>query len=523
MKKTIQAHIGGMQFHMDEDAYKALQQYLDALKAHFEKDGDEGKEIIADIEQRISELLGKKITQGKQVITMPDVDEIVKTLGTIEDFQFGEKTEHEEASRERQANRKLYRDIDNHYLGGVAAGLGAYFNIDPLWIRIAFVVLFFFKGAGLVVYAILWLVLPKALTTSQKLEMKGKPVTINTIEKSISEEYGKVRNSFQAWTHSEKTRNSVDDIFRTLGSFIRAVFKVIGYTLGILILIAGSVFMAFLIVLFFGHADFFSGNDLLQGWFLPDASVWMSGSGNFKLLVLSLFILVFIPVVALLYGGIKLLFHIQTGNTLLRATALTAWILALVLFLTLLFSELSGFSSKALDSDSRTVKCTEDATLFIDLNDNAGNRNTVSYSIFNYDILYNKRHETLYGKVSLSLLPASGQQEISVSVKRHMRHISMANAGEHLEEVSYDYDVRDSVIILDKYFEMDGDDFWRMGKVEIEMRIPVNTRVSFSSPLCDILDFRQGEKDCYDLAWPGRSWIMTADGLKAAEESKIAR
>jgi phage shock protein PspC (stress-responsive transcriptional regulator) len=517
MKKTIQVNIGDIQFHIDEDAYKVLQQYLDALKIHFEKDGEEGKEIIADIEQRIAELLGKKITESRQVIILPDVEEIIKTLGTIEDFQFDEEANQQEASHERHTNRKLYRDIDHNYLGGVAAGLGAYFNIDPLWIRIIFIALIFLKGGGLVLYAILWLIIPKAVTTSQKLEMKGKPVTINTIEKSISDEYNKVKSSLQSWSHSDKTRNAVDSMLKTLESFFVALFKGFVYALGIIFLIAGSVFMAFLVALFFGQFDLFSSHVLFHGWFLPDLSGWMSSHGNFKLLALSLFILVFIPIVALLYTGIKIMFHIRTKNMVLRATAFTAWILVLVLFLTLLFSELSGFSVEAMDTDSKSIGLPENTSLFIDINDNISTKNTISYSIFNYDIYYNKRHETLYGKVSLNLIPESDQQKITVRTKRYLRNISMVSTDEHFDEVRYDYDVRDSVIVLDKYFEMDGEDFWRMGKVVIEISIPVNTRVRFPSQLCEILDLSEADLNCYDLAYSGRIWMMTTDGFKALE------
>jgi phage shock protein PspC (stress-responsive transcriptional regulator) len=523
MKKTIQVHIGGMQFHIDEDAYKVLQQYLDALKAHFEKDGEEGKEIITDIEQRIAELLGKKISESRQVITLPDVDEIIKTLGTIEDFKYGEEEAHEEAFHERRANRRFYRDTENYYLGGVAAGLGAYFNIDPLWIRLIFIALIFLKGAGLVIYAILWLVVPKAVSTSQKLEMKGKPVNVSTIEKSIAEEYSKVKTSFSTWSQSEKTRNAVDSVFKTFATIIMGIFKIILYALGIVFLITGSIFLAFLIVLFFGNVDFFTAHGFMHGWFIPDLSGWMSNHANYKLLALSLFLLVFIPFVSLIYTGIKIIFHIRTKSVVLRATAFTAWILALVLFLTLLFSEMSSFSVEAMGADSQSVSITENTTFLIDVKENISKKNTVSYSIFDYDLLYNKRHETIYGKVCLVVLPEFDDHEITVNIKRYLRNVSMDNADEYLDEVRYHYALHDSAVILDKYFEMDGDDFWRFGKVVVEISVPVNTRVRFPSELCEMLNTSNTEVDCYDNAFSGRYWIMTRDGLKAPEQSKNSR
>ncbi len=518
MKKTIQVNIGGIQFHIDEDAYKVLQQYLDALKAHFEKDGEEGKEIITDIEQRIAELLGKKIAEGNQVITLPDVEEIIKTLGTIDDFTFGEEEAHEETFHERRANRRFYRDTENYYLGGVAAGLGAYFNIDPLWIRIIFIALIFAKGAGLIVYAILWIVVPKAVSTSQKLEMKGKPVNVNTIEKSISEEYDKVKTSFNTWSRSEKTRNTLDDIFKMLATILMAVFKFMFYALGIIFLIGGSVFLAFLIMLFFGQADFFSTHGWVQGWFLPDFSGWMAHQANFKLLVLSLFILVFIPILTLIYAGIKIVFNIRSKSVVLRATALTAWILALVLFLTLLFSEITNYSVEAMGTDSKSISLSENAAFSIDVNNNIMSENTVRYSIFDYDILYNKRREAIYGNIILEINPSYDSGEVSVAVKKYLRNVGMNDADEYLDDIDYHYAARDSKLVLDKYFEMDRDDFWRFGKVVVEVEVPVNTHVSFPAEVCEIMNhYYIGDDDCYESSRKGKTFVMTADGLKTAD------
>ncbi len=88
MKKTIQINIGGRHFHMDEDAFHKLNHYLESLKAHFATEGETGKEIMEDIEQRIAELLEKKITDGKQAVSLEDVNEAIGILGKVEDFVY---------------------------------------------------------------------------------------------------------------------------------------------------------------------------------------------------------------------------------------------------------------------------------------------------------------------------------------------------------------------------------------------------------------------------------------------------
>jgi len=244
MKKAVQINIGGRYFHIDEDAYQLLNEYLESLKAHFEKEKEAGKEIIEDIEQRMTELFESRLTNNKQVISLEDVHEVIKILGRIEDFEFmeekdefrDEEQEEKETTFKRKENRRLYRDPDNSYLGGVAAGLGAYFNIDPLWPRLLFVALIFANGFGVILYFILWVIVPKAKTTAQKLQMKGEPVTIQNIEKSISDEYHKVKRNIHKMKDSEKfqkTRDVFYDILNGIGLLFKALVKLIIYIIGI--------------------------------------------------------------------------------------------------------------------------------------------------------------------------------------------------------------------------------------------------------------------------------------------------
>ncbi len=248
MKKAVQINIGGRYFHIDEDAYLVLNEYLESLKAHFEKEKEAGKEIIEDIEQRMTELFESRLKNNRQVISLEDVREVIKVLGKIEDFEFIEekddfKEEDEQDTKyTRKENRRLYRDPDNSYLGGVAGGLGAYFNIDPLWPRLVFVALVFANGFGVILYFILWVIVPKARTTAQKLQMRGERVTIHNIEKSISDEYQKVKRNIHKMKDSEKfhrTQEVFTDIFSAIGILFKALLKFIIYIIGFAFILAG--------------------------------------------------------------------------------------------------------------------------------------------------------------------------------------------------------------------------------------------------------------------------------------------
>ena len=143
MKKTVRINISGIIFNIDEDAYEKLHRYLEAIKSHFR--GFEGKdEVISDVEARVAEILQKKIFPGKEVITMEDIDEVIGIMGQPADFAMDDESagSRNEATYSSMPKR-LYRDPERKVIGGVASGLGAYFNIDPVWVRVIFLVSIF--------------------------------------------------------------------------------------------------------------------------------------------------------------------------------------------------------------------------------------------------------------------------------------------------------------------------------------------------------------------------------------------
>jgi phage shock protein PspC (stress-responsive transcriptional regulator) len=188
MKVTVNINLGGYAFNVDDDAYERLRQYMKSLEKEFS--GEPGAaEIMSDIEGRISELFKMRLNTYKQVITMKDVEEVIGILGSPEVISGGESA-GEEIPRSR---RRMYRDPDRRVLGGVCAGISAYLDWDPLIMRIIFAVLIFAGGFGVGLYLILWIVLPEAKTTAQKLEMRGDPVTIENIKDSVSQEFETVK------------------------------------------------------------------------------------------------------------------------------------------------------------------------------------------------------------------------------------------------------------------------------------------------------------------------------------------
>jgi phage shock protein PspC (stress-responsive transcriptional regulator) len=195
MKITLSVNLGGYSFNIDEDAYAELKRYLKNLELHFAGE-ESSSEILSDIETRMAELFRTKITGFKQVITIEDVRETMSVLGTPEDISDNEsKSARDKFST--PGHHRMYRDPDHRIIGGVCAGMGAYWDIDPVILRIIFVVLVLAGGMGLLIYLILYIVLPEAKTTAQKIEMKGEPVNIHNIKESVKQEFENVRKNMK--------------------------------------------------------------------------------------------------------------------------------------------------------------------------------------------------------------------------------------------------------------------------------------------------------------------------------------
>jgi phage shock protein PspC (stress-responsive transcriptional regulator) len=204
MKKVVTINIAGRSFYIDEDAFARLDQYLKTLE-NWSGKKDGGQEIFNDIEARIRELFEEKINPTIGVITIEMVNEIIVTMGEPQDFSEDETGNQSNSYTEKgttdtagPTRRRLYRDIEDKVFGGVCSGIAAYFGIDRVAVRVLFALLAFLSiGTILLIYLILWIAIPPALTSAQRLEMRGDDVNISNIEQNIKNEYNDVKRRFQ--------------------------------------------------------------------------------------------------------------------------------------------------------------------------------------------------------------------------------------------------------------------------------------------------------------------------------------
>lgn len=208
MKKTSIFNLGGNACYIDDDAADVLRNYLDELRRHF-GDNPSTDEVMNDIEMRLWEIFNEHKRYGMQVVSMREVEEAMSILGKVDDFgTIGETTEqtdnktaeetaqpdepeceadNREYPEKDMIRKKLFRNPDDKVIGGVAAGLATYLDIQSVWARILFVLFFLFSGGiVLIIYLVLWIVMPQARTTAQRLEMQGIRPTAENIRHYVS-------------------------------------------------------------------------------------------------------------------------------------------------------------------------------------------------------------------------------------------------------------------------------------------------------------------------------------------------
>ncbi len=185
MNKTILINLGGAPYTIDDDAFFELDNYLNNLQSFFAK--SEGcDEIVNDIEIRFSELLDERL-KHKTIVDKEDVLSVIAILGIPEQFEAEDVMEEPNATKTKgKYGRRLYRDVDNKMISGVAAGISAYLGIeDPIWIRLAFALAFITAGAGILVYLVLTFVMPKAITPMEKMDMRGERIDVESIARAV--------------------------------------------------------------------------------------------------------------------------------------------------------------------------------------------------------------------------------------------------------------------------------------------------------------------------------------------------
>ena len=328
MKKTLSVNIKGINFNIEVDAYEKLEDYLDRLNRTL-KNQEGAQEIIEDVELRIAEVCSSILTDNKTVIELVDINQILKNLGNPEDYlddeaeQNNNYNNYSNQSSENNTEKRLFRDTENAALAGVCLGISNYLNIDVVIIRAIFIVFFLFAGFGFPLYIILWIIVPPTKNTIDRLRMKGRPITVETVREEVENAASQLSKSSKNFVNKirqdETYTKSISKGSRILSTLLGLGFIGFGMILLILFIIFGVAEMqmipiqgeiGFLSLPEFGELVLLDNGDYKTFWY--GSMISLFSTVLFLLLIGSLFLFRFKNTFAKI--ALLLLFLIGTGG-----------------------------------------------------------------------------------------------------------------------------------------------------------------------------------------------------------------
>ena len=505
MNKTVNINLGGMVFHIDEDAYQKLSRYFDAIKRSLSNANGQD-EIIKDIELRIAELISEKHNSDKQVISIKEIDEIITVMGQPEDYRIEDEATNTstDTNNNHSTNKKLYRDKENGMVGGVLAGLGHYFGVDKVWLRILLLVMVFAWGTGVLAYIILWIVMPEAVTTAEKLEMKGEPVTISNIEKKVREEFDTVSEKIKNVDYDKmgnQVKTGAEKFATSIGDVLMNVFKVFAKFLGIILIMTS---LAMLVILFIGVFTLgstafidFPWQDFVNAGNFSDYPIWAFG--------VLMFIAVGIPFFFLLLLGFKLLSpNIKSIGNIAKYTLLALWLIAIGILISIGIKQATEFAVSGRIIKKETIALKENDTLYIKFkhndyyakNINEHNDFMITQDSSNANVIYSNQ-------VRISILKTDEKLPY-LQIEKEAKGKSLSEARKTAETIKYGYKIVGNHLILDNYLLTDFKNKYRDQEVELFLYLPKGTLLK---PDSSVQDYDNSDDSFFNLHFSSDNYV----------------
>ena len=512
MKKNFTVNICGSIFNIDEDAFEKLNHYLEAIKKHF-RTSEGGDEIISDIESRIGEMLRETLSEEKQVITIDDIDKVVQVMGQPFEFESEEgKPEQDDLHYdEKKRPKRLFRDGENRIIGGVAAGMGAYFNADPLWFRLGFIASIFFVGPLL--YIIFWIIMPLARSTSDKLEMRGQKVNISNIKRSINEEISALKDKLEdlkGETRETFQKKNVDqkNIFDQILEFIITIFK---YTVKAVVVLLGIALIALGIFIAIGFfVSVLESNSLMHvspiG--ISKVSVMMflksifSSNNTMILAVTGIILVIGIPILMLIYAGFRMIFNFNFKSRIVGIPALSLWIAGLLICIVVSIHLTRSFNQRFISKEDFTLQQPAGNTMYISLKDKHGKEEMLE---FGHNIMFGKcnvlaLNNNFIGIPELKIIK-NDTDSFELRIYKSSKGIDHKSAKQTAERIYYNFSQKDSILILDPYFTMPEGELWRSQRIKIMIKVPEGKKVKLNEEATMFFDYNFNNEYIYQSSY----------------------
>lgn len=529
MNKVLQINLGGVPFTIDEDAYKALDGYIKNIRQHFA--GKEAyEEITTDIEARLAELFQERL-ENRPIVSLKDVEDVIARMGKPEEFgadSIGDDDSTDETSTgkkgEYKTGKRLFRNPDESVIAGVCSGIAAYFGIsDPLWVRLAFVLIALSGGFGLPIYLILWAIVPKAVTASDRLAMRGEPINVSNIGKIIQEEFGniskKVSEFSEEMSNKEKKDKFAADLehkidFRVnqavdgIGDFLRkffnslsAIWKPILFIMAIVLIL--MMLAAWISAIFAA----FVSPPLVQHFFPEHTSMASLG-------FISLMFVVGIPLLSTALGIFRLVFGTRVSPAW-RVSLAVLWFLNIGFVFFLGSAGVAQFAEKATTEQRLTLDDFNNDTINLEIIDKTKNRKPVFGWMDDDDIIL----PPVETRVKIR---KSEDESFYIVQENSSLGASYQEASELLDAIDQPFEVVGNTLKIKNWIPVKSGSKWRYQQIDLTIYVPEGKYLQ-SLPWPE----RQGLRisgyyedrntTLYSFIRESKVWQMKADGLACTD------
>jgi phage shock protein PspC (stress-responsive transcriptional regulator) len=579
MKKNISINISGIIFHIEEDGYDKLKEYLETIHRYFSS-YDDSSEIIADIENRIAEIFLSKLKDGIQVITIEDVEALMATMGGIKDFKEIEVEEEPEpepqgsysegegsSTYQKTETRRLYRDEKRKILGGVLSGIAHYFSIDSLWTRLIFIVLFFgvwffpsipalmaiayivlwiiipgtyeledqkkvkkmfrnpddkvfggvssgiaayfgidviivrllfvvltlFGGSGLILYVILWIILPEARTITDKMEMQGEPVTLKNIETNIKKSLKVEEGEESVWMKIllfpfRLIATFVNFLSKALGPIAIFLIEAIRVIFGVLLVVIAITMTLALLITGGAALGIFTGTYFVDYVDFPlelirqDFPVLPLIAGFFAWLIPQIFIVIL---------GVSVITKKLILNAKIGWSMFAVWLISLVVLVLTIPPIVGRYSRDGVHTEVKRY----------DLAGKTAVLNLRQIGLEDYDV---------------TTLKLRGHEDSVYRLEQRFeaRGKSRKDAIDNAKMVTYNVVLDDSVFTFDSNIQFGDEAKFRGQKLDMILYIPYNQTFMMDEDLQYIISSTIYSNGYRVSQMEGNTWMFTEDGLQ---------
>lgn len=498
MENTIKINLGGTLFRIEEDAYTLLRNYLQALD-HRLGNSPEKNESIEDIELRIAEIFqSQKPPSG--IIIKDNVDAAISIIGKPDDIDLPETGQFTQKTPYGLQKKRLFRNQDDKIIGGVCGGIGEYLNIAPVWIRVFFVIFTLFFGAGVLIYVVLWIALPLAITESDRKEMYG------------SNYYSANRYARDENNVASRIGNAFNEIFRAvvrvLFVFVRAILIILGVSL---VVSAFLALVAFVMVFIFKIPGAFTtnieGNDLS---YLPDFLKYIVSPQLASWISVLASIVIILPILALIYWAVRMIFWIRVKDAVFNLAALVIWVISIAALTIIVLSEGVNYAEASVTTINDEMQEPHD-TLYIKsatkLSD-LGYDYLISVPGENYDMFLKEDGKEVFIRTFVKIVPSENQHSY-IEVNKRSTGRNRSVAGRRSEALICNFREDGNTIFIDEYSAYPSGMKWGFDKVSTKLSIPAGTIIGIDADHECFLHHGLRHTD-YDK----RFWKITEEGLE---------